>query len=736
MQGPIVPHRQRESAIINPDGLPLEVRNSDQCVNWKWVDRDGTLTKPPYIPSRPNTKADVTNPAHADTFKTAFAVVQDGKADGVGIRIDGGLCGVDLDHCIDVETDVIDPDALAIVRRLDSYTERSPSGDGLHILVRAAGLPGTRRRKNGVEMYDRARYLTLTGRHLEGTPTRIEERSTELEQLHHDVLGVAEEHDRPVRVSTEPVDLDDAELLDRARQANDGGRFSRLYDGDWSDYSSRSEADLALANGLAFWTACDPDRMLRLFRASGLMRPKIDARRGDLTYGEATIRKAISDCAEVYSGGMPAIYISEPDELELDPEQDTSSTFAVVAAPDSFITKYVEYMATVSDAPPQANELMAVGALSALAGPNPRIPLATAVTGQQLSIWTGYIVDSTVGRKTTVIQFPRNLLVEVLGHDAVLEWEGSPQGLIQRLQDRDGQAAVFVRDEYSGLLAQINKGGHLAGLEQTFIRAFDGHVLENIRTRKRNRSTGDLESDSDRVEHPHLVKLTATTYRAFIERATIDNVLSGLLARFIWVTGASTPRPQRLKTTASEAAWNALVEQARWYHKNAEHVRYLDVDDGVLAAGWDLEQAWATKAASSIRPDAAGPSLKRLADAVLKTAGLLALEEPSLATPRITPEHFDRAQQMGERWVVDTLMVIESLGMSSFQRQSDEVAATVTRHPKGITMSAPYRHHRRLRQRDFNEILAALGTQERIRRMKTDPAKGRPAVIYTPGKKL
>ncbi len=534
------------------------------------------------------------------------------------------------------------------------------------------------------------------------------------------------------------VDLDDLELLQRARDAKNGERFRALYDeGNWKAYySSQSEADLGLCDMLSFWCGRDEDRIDRLYRESGLMRKKWDSRRRDTTYGADTIAKAIAGCTDVYDGGMPAVYISDSDEPELESAPETPPDFVIATRPASFITKYVEYMSTVSDAPPQANELMAVGSLSALAGPNPRIPLATAVTGQQLSIWTGYIVDSTVGRKTTVIQFPRNLLVEVLGHDAVLEWEGSPQGLIQRLQDRDGQAAVFVRDEYSGLLAQINKGGHLAGLEQTFIRAFDGHVLENIRTRKKNRSTGDLESDSDRVEHPHLVKLTATTYRAFIERATIDNVLSGLLARFIWVTGASTPRPQRLKTTASEAAWNALVEQARWYHKNAEHVRYLDVDDSVLAAGWDLEQAWAAKAASSIRPDAAGPSLKRLADAVLKTAGLLALEEPSLATPRITPEHFDRARRMGERWVVDTLMVIESLGMSSFQRQSDEVAATVTRHPKGITMSALYRHHRRLRQRDFNEILAALGTQDRIRRMKTDPAKGRPAVIYTPGKKL
>ena len=394
--------------------------------------------------------------------------------------------------------------------------------------------------------------------------------------------------------------------------------------------------NLGPAHYLAFWCAKDPDRMDRLYRQSGLYREKFDERRGETTWGQQQIELAIRDCRDTYGGGMPDIQLGEYPSDDV-PTPEPEQAFTIVTPPTSFITRYVEYMAAVSDAPPQANELMAVGILSALAGPNPRIPLATALTGQPLNQWGGYIVDSTIGRKSTVVDYARNVLVSVLGQEAVFEWEGSPQGLIQRLQDRDGQAAVFIRDEYSGLLAQINRGGHLAGLEQTLIRAFDGRVLENIRTRKRSRSTGEAESDSDRVEHPYLVTLCATTYQAFIERATIDNVISGFLARFIWVSGASTPRPQTLKTKESEAAWEALIEQARWYHANADQVRSLEVDERVLAAAWDRERAWAAKAAASTRPDAATPSLKRLADAVLKTAALLALEEPSLALPRITP---------------------------------------------------------------------------------------------------
>src|SRR5262249_4774716 len=76
--------------------------------------------------------------------------------------------------------------------------------------------------------------------------------------------------------------------------------FSRLFDrGDWAGcgYGSPSEADLALASLLAFWTGGDAARVDRLFRASALSRPKWDEARGATTYGGKTIGTAISTTA-------------------------------------------------------------------------------------------------------------------------------------------------------------------------------------------------------------------------------------------------------------------------------------------------------------------------------------------------------------------------------------------------------------------------------------------------------
>jgi primase-polymerase (primpol)-like protein len=82
------------------------------------------------------------------------------------------------------------PDAGAIVLKLDSYAEWSPSGQGVHVLLRGR-IPGPRRRKAQVEMYDQARFFAMTGEQVVGTPVTIEERQAELELIYRMVFPPA-----------------------------------------------------------------------------------------------------------------------------------------------------------------------------------------------------------------------------------------------------------------------------------------------------------------------------------------------------------------------------------------------------------------------------------------------------------------------------------------------------------------------------------------------------------------
>jgi primase-polymerase (primpol)-like protein len=105
------------------------------------------------------------------------------------------------------------------------------------------------------------------------------------------------------------ISLDDRALIDRARSADDGGKFARLWAGDWSSYGSPSDADEALCFKLAFWTDRDAPRMDSLFRQSGLYRPKWDQRHygNGRTYGQGTIDQAIATVREVYRPGSAII---------------------------------------------------------------------------------------------------------------------------------------------------------------------------------------------------------------------------------------------------------------------------------------------------------------------------------------------------------------------------------------------------------------------------------------------
>ncbi|WP_458309514.1 phage NrS-1 polymerase family protein, partial [Staphylococcus pseudintermedius] len=89
-------------------------------------------------------------------------------------------------------------------------------------------------------------------------------------------------------------DLSIEQIIEIAKKSKNGLRFTTLYEGDWSQfYSSQSEAELAFCNDLAFWTARDPQKMDAIFRKSVLYRDKWDEARGEDTYGNITILRAI-----------------------------------------------------------------------------------------------------------------------------------------------------------------------------------------------------------------------------------------------------------------------------------------------------------------------------------------------------------------------------------------------------------------------------------------------------------
>ena len=258
------------------------------CFKLEYNEKKGKHDK---IPKDPKTgyNAKANDPATWSDFQTAVKAVSKYGFDGIGIEFANGIFGVDLDGV--VKDGKLTPEAQDIIRTLDSYTEYSPSGKGIHILCRGT-IPPKDRRKGNIEMYSEGRFFTVTGNVL-GEVKEVQERTAQAAAVHAKYL----KREEPKPTNQPPdLNLSDVELINKAMSAKNGHIFRALWNGDISGYPSQSEADLALCNLLAYWTNGNAYRMDVLFRQSGLYREgKWNERHGADTYGNMTINKALSD---------------------------------------------------------------------------------------------------------------------------------------------------------------------------------------------------------------------------------------------------------------------------------------------------------------------------------------------------------------------------------------------------------------------------------------------------------
>ena len=289
--------------------FPQELATLRQWICWR-LEPDPRGEKPRKVPYDPRTgrKASSTNPETWATLPEAMRAQTKYLFTGVGFVFTeaGGIVGVDIDHCRK-ENGTFTEAAQAILDKYPSYTEISPSGAGLHIFYRGV-MPGKGNKNSatGVEMYASARYFTMTGNRLEGTPEAIGDGAQALPWIHENYIARKQVRKRKAKKAARRVVLTDEQVLEKARAAQNAEDFTALWEGRWQDkFASQSEADLALCCALAFWTGRDREQMDRLFRQSALFREKWDKvhHADGATYGEETLEQAIARTENVYSPG-------------------------------------------------------------------------------------------------------------------------------------------------------------------------------------------------------------------------------------------------------------------------------------------------------------------------------------------------------------------------------------------------------------------------------------------------
>jgi putative DNA primase/helicase len=249
------------------------------------------------------------------SFKDCLHVLNtsNGKYDGLGFVL-----------CEDEDYIFIDFDGQSDpvwIKRFNSYTETSQSGNGVHVYLRGQ-KPGDLSVKHeaGVEMYDGGRFCVVTGNHIPDTPLTIEYRQDEINAFYRAKFGEvftgngkiepATLDDSPTVVSRIP--LDDSGVLQLAQSAKDGDKFRRLYyDGDISGYASESEAVFATLAFLKFYSQGNRTQIERLFRDSAIWELNPEKRERLV---DEEIEKIINKPGDLYGGAI----VIEPDGTRLE----------------------------------------------------------------------------------------------------------------------------------------------------------------------------------------------------------------------------------------------------------------------------------------------------------------------------------------------------------------------------------------------------------------------------------
>jgi putative DNA primase/helicase len=299
------------------DCFPSRLKQHDQWLVTHDKPWDDEWHKRPKYPTSWNDDGATLLP-----FEDAYDRYKSTDNTGIAFRFtEGGpFVGFDFDK-VRVDGDFTE-EVLDLVQRLDSYTEVSSSGKGLHVIAEGDRLDD--RKNEGrlsdcgeLEVYDTDRYFALTGDVYDGF-TSVESRPTVVREVQGDYLPERQKfiftgQQKPV--SEQEFDGGEADATPeqvrrtiRAYVKTDSHDVSRevlrLRRGSDEGRPSASEADMAFVKQLYYWCKGDQQLMDECFRASGRMRPKWDEVHSSdgATYGEMTIRKVCRTNSDTFGG--------------------------------------------------------------------------------------------------------------------------------------------------------------------------------------------------------------------------------------------------------------------------------------------------------------------------------------------------------------------------------------------------------------------------------------------------
>ena len=741
-----------------PETIPTETKGSKCWSMWKKELNDkGEMGKVPYqIAGR---RAESDNPSTWCTFDAAQMAFQDiGGFDGICWMmpiIPGEIIFIDIDGCI--KDGIIEPWAQKIVDDFNSYTEKSQSEHGLHILIKGIKpIKRCRKHDSPFEIYDCLRPCYLTGDVIDAHTT-IESRQEPLDRLFEVIFAEEMRQAREPKRKATPgsSSLSDEALILKATMAKNGRDFSALWNGSILGYGGdESAADLALMNPLAFYCCGDRAQMERLFSASALGKRAKWTDRQD--YRERTIDKALEGRTEFYKpraeeteaerihrlhaeANVPItraradmieaktgvhIFNAEddpkPNEISEEDLKTLPKTFnprlEVRLEAGNFLTKYMIYAKTTSDAYEEYHFASGLVLLSVAA--DRQIVISMRHGDIYPNIWIFPIGDSTVSRKTTAHKLCK-LILKSKYPKRSLPSSFSPEALMDAISATP--RCYYLKDEAGSLLASLCKD-YMAETRDFLAEIFECDDYYR-----------KLKKSECQITNPYITQYLMTTPDNLKEYTTPLDLTSGWLLRYLWMY-PNYPKDWKPFAEKDASDFDRFAKITGEYNQVIDKLatpRRLSMtsESMLFFQAWhqDIEET-AMKEADNITKALAG----RLMTYAIKMAALFTIgredfdENSEIELPHIQ----EAARLVVEYFLPIGKIIIDEVARAESKNVQDKIIGTLKRY-NGLIKQRDLLRVLHMKVKEVDESIEALILSEEIERKTVKTKKGSAVIYYS-----
>jgi hypothetical protein len=651
------------------DRIPAELRSLKSWVLWKYELVNDKQTKVPYQIN--GAKANVNEPDNWSSFDDVLKLCDRYSGIGFVFSINDEYCGIDLDYNDDA---AIIATQLKIFTEFDSYSEHSPSGNGLHIIVKGTVPAG--RRKNSVEVYSSNRFFTMTGNVYHDKP--IAERQTLLTQLWEQMKPNASIPTQIIEDQDEKYT--DTEIIEQCSKASNGDKFDKLFRGEWNNlYPSQSEADFALIDIIAYYTK-NKRQIIRIFHSSVLgKRPK--ANRAD--YLAWMINKSFDQTLPPldFSGFKEAL------ETKLNKVNghnfNASATTSTIQIPPGLIGQIARFIYAAAPRPvPEIALAAAIGLMAGICG------RAYNVSGTGLNQYVLLLAPTGTGKEAMNSGIDRLMAEVQKSVIAASEFIGpseiaSGQALVRYINEHS-KCFVSIFDEFGHRLEVMSNPGANSA-EKMFKRMLLQLFSSSGRSQMFKPSVfADKDKNTKIAACPSFSLLGYSAPEKFYSALNEDMIADGLLPRFTLIE-YDGKRPENnegheLIRPASELV-NQLADLCAYCLKMMHGLQqqWIDVkfDNEALKIAKEFDR-YADQQINTTNKEVVRQLWNRAHLKAIKLAGLIAIGCNHLV-PTISIEHINYAIDLVNRDIFNLSKKFEKgdVGKNNENRQVNEVIRVI-----------------------------------------------------------